>query len=268
MNKIEYEIDYNNKIEIVYKTSKPIEIISFANSIRDISNSFQYHVSKELKQVNINSQLFIKEVRAGSVELDLVAYALPLLHIVYEHGILVNWATTLKTTIDFIKTCSKIPEFFDKREEKYIKNIVSPIAQDKSLQLFFNAYNGANVTYNFNINHDDASSIISKTPSIQEDNTENGYMYKQMLKWYQTKFDLKATTGDKAIVESISKKPKKIIFANETIKKSLTSRDDRFEKPWHELAYIVDLEIQFSDQEPILYKILDYYPEDTFDPAE
>jgi hypothetical protein len=42
----------------------------------------------------------------------------------------------------------------------------------------------------------------------------------------------------------------------------------RFNKAWHELAYIVDVEVSYINGIPKLYKILNFYPEDTFDPDD
>lgn len=41
--------------------------------------------------------------------------------------------------------------------------------------------------------------------------------------------------------------------------------DDKSSKPWHQLAYIVDVEVQTVNDVPKVYTVLRYYPEDTFD---
>jgi len=62
--------------------------------------------------------------------------------------------------------------------------------------------------------------------------------------WNQTKFDDESHTGDRAVIESISKSPIKVIFENNAVKKAMLGGDSRFSKPWHELAYIVDVQVQ------------------------
>jgi len=44
--------------------------------------------------------------------------------------------------------------------------------------------------------------------------------------------------------------------------------DERFDRPWQALAYVVDVEVQTVRDVPKLYTILRYYPDDTIDPEE
>ena len=88
------------------------------------------------------------------------------------------------------------------------------------------------------------------------------------MTWYQTKFDDTSKTGNKAVIESISKSPVKVIFENNAVKKALTAGDPRYKKPWNELAYIVDVKVQTVQDVPKVYTVINYYDEDTFDPTE
>jgi hypothetical protein len=90
---------------------------------------------------------------------------------------------------------------------------------------------------------------------------------KQLLWWYQIRFDSKSDSGDKAVIENIFKKPIKVIFKDEVIKQNMINTIG-FAKPWQKLAYIVDVEVLFLNEKPKTYKILDFYPEYTFDPDE
>ena len=91
---------------------------------------------------------------------------------------------------------------------------------------------------------------------------------KRVMTWYQTKFDDASQTGNKAVIESISKSPVKVIFENNAVKKALMAGDPRFNKPWNELAYIVDVKVQTVQGVPKVYTVINYYDDDTFDPAE
>lgn len=59
-----------------------------------------------------------------------------------------------------------------------------------------------------------------------------------------------------------------MIFENNAVKESMLHGNTKFNKQWHELAYVVDLEVQTINGVPKLYKILRYYDEYTFDPDE
>ena len=91
---------------------------------------------------------------------------------------------------------------------------------------------------------------------------------KRVMVWYQTKFDEASLTGDRAVIESISRTPIKVIFENNAVKRAMLNGDPRFSKPWHELAYIVDVSVQTVGGVAKLYTVLNYYEEDTFDPEQ
>jgi len=88
------------------------------------------------------------------------------------------------------------------------------------------------------------------------------------MTWYQTRFDTQSDTGDKAIIEDISRKAAKVIFENNAVKSAMLRGDARFDKPWNELAYVVDVRVQTVGGIPRLYEIIDYHSEHTFDPAD
>ncbi len=53
---------------------------------------------------------------------------------------------------------------------------------------------------------------------------------------------------------------------NEEAKLLMLARDERFDRPWQALAYLVDVDVQTVRRLPKLYTILRHYPDDTIDP--
>lgn len=95
--------------------------------------------------------------------------------------------------------------------------------------------------------------------------TNNDYR-KQVFYWHQVKLDDSLSLGSRGAIESIKKAPVKVIFDNEEIKRAMTSNDERFSKPWQDLAYLVDVEVSTIKDIVKAYKIMRVYTEDTFDP--
>ena len=79
--------------------------------------------------------------------------------------------------------------------------------------------------------------------------------------WYQTKFDPESEIGNRAIIDDISKKALKVVFENNQTKDEMLHPQEPFERPWHELTYIVDLELQTVRDVPKVIKVRRYYPE-------
>lgn len=141
------------------------------------------------------------------------------------------------------------------------------MAKDKASQLNFTVSDGGKVINQIFINSQEANAAqnkIQREIENLEDPNEHIQKRKVMI-WNQTKFDLESHTGDKAVIESITKKPIKVIFENNLVKESMLKGDDKSSKPWHQLAYIVDVEVQTVNDVPKVYTVLRYYPEDTFD---
>ncbi|WP_244859164.1 hypothetical protein [Shewanella dokdonensis] len=86
--------------------------------------------------------------------------------------------------------------------------------------------------------------------------------------WYQAKFDPNSETGNRAIIDDISKKSMKVIFENNAVKNEMLHPPEHLKKQWHELAYVVDVEVETVRGVPKIYKVLQYYPEYTFDPED
>jgi hypothetical protein len=88
------------------------------------------------------------------------------------------------------------------------------------------------------------------------------------MTWYQAKFDNDSQTGNKATIESISPKPLRVVFDNNAVKTQMFEQGIEFSKPWHQLAYIVDVQVQTINGQPRVATILNFYPQETFDPGE
>ena len=128
-----------------------------------------------------------------------------------------------------------------------LNSIVNLNANSPDSQMSFLANNGANQTINLSINYTEANAIQNGIKKEFEKLKESSpaFYNKQLLRWYQTRFDTKSEFGDKAIIENISKKPIRVIFDNENTKRNIINTSD-FTKPWQELAYIGRRSIVFG----------------------
>jgi len=81
---------------------------------------------------------------------------------------------------------------------------------------------------------------------------------KQLFKWIQTNFD-KINVGNKGLIENIYKEPLRVTFISDIIKNSMIGGQD-----WQNKYYLVDVEIQYADKKPKLYKIINNHEEESF----
>ena len=95
---------------------------------------------------------------------------------------------------------------------------------------------------------------------IKDLNTpEDNIHRRKVMYWYQTKFDPNSDTGNKAIIDDISGTGLKVIFENQAVKEEMLHVNPKFGKPWQELAYIVDVEVQTVRGTPKVYRSLSIF---------
>lgn len=264
------DIDFNNKLEIKISNIKPLELNDLSLSLLSIGQQYQKFIDNEASEnYGTGSELYIKEVRKGSIIIELVAQTVPIVPLLWSGGSLVEWANQASSTFQWLLgKVNEPPIEVSKQDLKQWNCILEPIAKDNGSQLNFTVSEGGTVINNFYINSEQANAAQNSIKRRIEnlDEPDDHLQAKRVMYWYQTKFDDKSHTGDKAVIESISKKPIKVIFENNAVKKAMLKGDSRFNKPWNELAYLVDVRVQTVRGEPKVYTIINYYDDETFDP--
>lgn len=271
-NTTDIEIDFTKKLEIKFSNVNPIQLSDLSQSLLAIGNQYEKFIENEADEEFFgNSELYIKEVRNGSIIIELVTQSLPILPLLWDGGSLLEWTTQISNTFQWLLgEIKNAPKELQKSDLKQWGNIIEPIAKDNGSQLNFNVYDGGSVVFNVSLNSLQANAAGNRiTRELEKLEEPDDHVQKRkVMYWNQTKFDYESHTGDKAIIESISDKPIKVIFENNAVKKAMLKGDPRFKKPWNELAYLVDVKVQTVRSIPKVYTIINFYDDDTFDPNE
>jgi hypothetical protein len=148
-----------------------------------------------------------------------------------------------------------------KRQAEQIIKMMEPVAKDSGSQLNMQLngpiHIGA-IHYHFNSQQANAVQNAAKRylgPTLPADQI----LHDEVLVLDQVRGDLKAKSGDRGLIESITKSPVKLLFTSEEIKKGIL---DAPENPFQR-AFIVDVEVKTVGGKPALYKVLAL--KDTFD---
>ena len=270
--KKDFEIDFNEKLQITINNKNHVILTDLTMALLGVGQQFERFIENETTaQHQTGSELFIKEVRSGSIIVELVAQAVPVAPLLWQGGSIVEWTNYAKSLIEWLNgNLEKPPKDVTKQDLKQWGNILEPVAKDNGSQINFTVSSGGKVVNQFFISSEQANAaqnaIRREIGLLDEPNDHT--QRKRVMTWYQTKFDDTSQTGNKAVIESISKSPVKVIFEDNDVKKALTAGDSRFNKPWNELAYIVDVNVQTVQGVPKVYTVINYYDEDTFDPTE
>lgn len=262
-------LDFSSKLEITINNQKPVVLTDLTLALLGVGQQYQKFIENETnEQHTASSELFVKEVRSGSIVVELIAQALPVLPLLWEGGSLLEWMNHSKSVIEWLNGgTEKPPKNLTKQDLKQWSNILEPVAKDNGSQMNFTVSSGA-IVNQFFINSEQANAAQNaiKREISKLEEPDDHIQRKRVMVWHQTRFEAASHTGDKAVIESITKQPVKVIFENNAVKRAMLGGDARFSKQWHELAYIVDVRIQTVNDVPKVYTIIDYHDDDTFDP--
>ncbi len=266
------EIDLNKKLEIKINNEKPVALKDLSLSLLSFNHQFHKFVESETdKETDIGSELLIKEVRKGSIVVELVSQAAPVVPLLWEGGTLNQWAKLVQDMcLWLLGKIENPPKDVSKQDLQEWNKFVEPVAKDHGSQMNINVSDGGTVINNFTINSTEANAIQNEIARKVEalDTPEDHIHKRKVMYWYQAKFDPHSDTGNRAIIDDLSRSSLKVIFENNAVKDGMLHPQERFNKPWHELAYVVDVEVETVRGVPKMYKVLQYYPEYTFDPEE
>jgi|GEM_PF-368130 len=249
------------RLTIRIENKYPIELMDLTRSFNSFADEYHKHLSLQPDlpdQANI--RLFIKEIKTGSVIADLVAMSLPALPVIsymaYANSI-ISFSGYLKKAYDSLLGRSKAKLPLAKQNYENLSNIVEPIAKDNASQLTVQNVINGNVQISITLNSIEANAAQNAAKREIQALAEplSGVQEKVLIYWYQARKDVKSQVGDRGIIESISKKPVKVIFGTEGIKaRMLLETENPFK-----FGYVVDVVVETVKDKPAVYKIINLY---------
>jgi len=243
---------------------EPIELLDLTKSLVSLASQFNTYATKygDTKE-NREAKLYVKEIRSGSVILELIEIAtvgyLPFLENV---NTIVGFATFAKTVFDYyLGKTEKKPELTT-NDFKELSQIVNPIANDNGSQFNISTNVNGNLELHLHINSLEANAVQNmferelkalKAPEVLND-TNN----KMILTFYQARNDMKSNVGNKGTIEEISPKPMNIIIEDDKIKEKMLYEDNPLTT-----AFVVDVKQQLVKGKLVAYKVVNFHG--TFD---
>ena len=240
----------DDKLTYKIDTTEPIEVNDLINSLKNISN--EYGCFSKIKDVEVK----VSEVRKGSYIFDLMlSTTIPLLPII-EHT---------STTIDFIKKLYELKKIFldnkidhtsDNKPSIGEANMINSLSKHSQ-----NVYNGCTIYISDNteqmkmdITKEESKELLTNSSNylklikqIEKDEKET-ILNDRVIKFVQRRFD-NNDKGNKSICENIANKEITTIFNDDILRNDILNNATDY-------LFVVDLEIQYSDNKPVLYKVL------------
>lgn len=260
------------KLSIKLENKNPIELNQLILSLNAIASQYDSFLrkSKVFDYHKSQRKFYISKIESGSLYAELLPAVVPLLT---EFNSIIEFGSYLKDCYDYFLGKKETLDYeLTKNDCNELSEIVGISANDNGSKLNLTV-NGDN--NNVNVNIVDLSSLTSnalensirKYSELMDEQLPRKFT-KELMYWANASF-MKDKVNDKVIIESIDKKPKKVVFENDEDKMIATTHCDKFPgKNWQDLAYIADVTVSYIQDIPKEYKITKLYKEETFDPSD
>jgi hypothetical protein len=247
-----------SRLVFEFNNKQMVELNELGEALNALNSEFSLFAKRE--NIEVNSNLFIKEVRKGSIIIELVAFSSAILLPVVENvNTVLNFGEYIGKLLNyFTGKTEERPENLDKKNIENVRKIVTPIANNDGSSVSFQvAENNGNITYNYNYNQQETITAKAKC-DIEESklNLPSDSIQRSATMYiYQARNDLKTKVGDKGIISTISNAAKKLVFVNEEIKKEIIGDSENI----FNFAYVVDVVIYKKGEIPISYNIIKFH---------
>jgi len=244
---------------IEIKNKKPLELMDLTKSFVALASQFNSYVSENGdSKVTREAKLFVKEIRTGSIIMELYEIAtIGVLPFVENVNTIVGFAGYIKDAYNFLlgKSDEK-PTEFTSNDYRELSQIVNPVANDNASQINISATINNHIENQFNISSLEANAVqnvIDKAiKELKVPELANDIKTKVLLKWWQTRTDVKAKAGNKGVIDELSDKPMNITFEDENLNEEMLHKDYN---P-NETVYVVDVKLQTVSGKLVAYKVV------------
>jgi hypothetical protein len=247
--------EFHLTVEI--KNGAPVLLDDFTTSFRALADEYEAYVSDHYHEEDGghggNVQLYIEEIRPGSIIATLVAMAPYALPFVENAKTILGYAKFLKSAYDWFSGHSKEKPDLTKRDLENLSKIVEPVAKDSAAQVNISGNQNQTVIYNIHLDSKDANAcqnIVRREIEAMREPQKRDHE-KVLMYFYQARDDVHSDKGDRAKIESIGPAPVKVTFADEHLKaRALNVEHGPFKS-----AYVVDVAVETIEGRPALYRV-------------
>jgi hypothetical protein len=240
------------------ENKKPIELIDLTKSLISVSNQFSEYATREgNSKEEREAKLYIKEIKSGSVIVELFEYATSgMIPFIENINSIIGFAENLKKVVKYYLYNEGEKPVNNINDLKDISTIINPVAKDNGSQLIIQTVIHGNVEYTINLNSNEANAVQNKIKQdiydLKIEEVLNHTYERVALRLFQARSNIKSNTGNKGIIEELVGKPLNIIFDNDETKELILQAEINPLKS----IFIVDAMIINVDKKPTIYKIL------------
>jgi hypothetical protein len=264
-------VKQDTRLVVSINNKQPIELLDLITSLLSLASQFSSYVKKNgTNKTERETKLFVKEIKSGSVVVELVELAtVSLIPFAENMNTIFEFATYCKNALTYILKGNE-PENnkleLSPNDYREFSAIVNPIAKDNASQINFSTTINGNPILNFNFDSIQSNAIQNTVKRqlnvLKQPETEGNIYEKVIFTWFQARSDIKSKTGNRGLIESLNEKAMNVIIENEKTKEDMLHSDNNPLKT----AFVVDAKIENINGKPAVYRIIKLH--DFFDIEE
>lgn len=253
-----------NGISIIFNLnlSQPVEISDFVSAFAGLGGQFERHIRAEHPDLEGEVKVYVKEVRKGSIEAELIPLAYnTIITAMDHHQIAMKFVKSLARKVRLVSVQGGRLPNGTKTELGEIVDTVAAVANDPNGKATISAVRykktSKKTEFSMDLSTREArvalESIEGQLKEI-ESVTDFDHLNK-LLTFYQSNRKAADKSGEKGIIEDISSKPLAVVYAADLAKERIKSEMLSGDRNIYKLGFFVDVNVQMRNGRPVAYRI-------------
>jgi len=249
------------------KTKNPIELTDFVSAFTSISNQYEKFIRAHYPDMSSDANFFVREVRAGSIEAELIPWALQglsaVVNVIEQVEIVVKFVQNYGGALSPYLGGSKSPEV-TRSDLKDFMGAVSAIANDPNghatlrAVAFEDGKKKIKAAISFDTSEARQAQRQIEDQQVMIEANESADHQRVLMVFTQSNIKdatMGKRTGERVRVEEISPRDLPLIYASDLaeqrIKHEVREADDNVYKK----GFVVDVNVQLVNGKPAAYRI-------------
>lgn len=250
-----------NALLVHIEHSKPIEINEFVSSLNAIGNLFSSFAqnkgdSKELSQ----AKLYVEKIEEGCIDIILCETVTAcLIPFIENINIIFEFSSYIKCVLEYYTKGAGSKPALNLQEGKSFRDLLTVTAGDNKGEMTIGAINKDNkgqvfnnCTFNFHESNSAQNQLEKEIELIKIIQPTDEVRHRELMTIYQMRSDMNTDTGNKAVIDSISKKKLGVVFETDELKSRILNSDYNPTKK----AFLVDVIAQTIGGKLAAYKVI------------
>lgn len=255
-------------LTLTLNNSQPIPLSSFVKAFTSLAEEYSKAVREDAEFEDSDAEIYVKEVRSGSIIADLVPIATSIAPLIASE------ADKVYLAIEFVKKWEErltdfangvLPEKTSRKELKTVVDAVEAIARDPNASSKLEAATfedgERNVRASFTFRTEEAKQITDVIEGEFKRLDEKQHSDHERVLMVFTRSDVGDApvgkrSGEKVVVSELSDKPLALTYGSELAEEQIKHEIRETDENVYKKGFIVDLKVQSVGERPVAYSIV------------